>query len=119
MLMRLLQLSRQHVFQRGVLLYSKNKLELNSKKSNSSDAKKMCLFISFLHIKPNFRYSSLHFARLSKGRITDKLATNWQNFVQVGLQLKLGFRIRPVDLTTDGPCPSLLGLSHFLFELKL
>jgi len=29
-------------------------------------------------------------------RTTDKLAISWQNFSQVGLQLKLTFRIRPL-----------------------
>jgi len=44
-----------------------SKLELNSKKSNSSNAKKfLTVFILFfLHFKPYFRYSSLSFVRLS------------------------------------------------------
>jgi len=39
--------------------------------------------ISFLHLKPNFRYSSLSFVRLNWGRTTDELAINWQSFAQV------------------------------------
>jgi len=56
------------------------------------------VFISFfLHLKSDFRYSSLSFVRLSWGRITGKLAINWQNFARDGLQLEFAFRIRPVD----------------------
>jgi len=38
--------------------YSKSKLEMNSKKSNLSNANKfrLCLYLSFLHLKPDFRY---------------------------------------------------------------
>jgi len=32
---------------------------------------------------------------------TDKLAINWQNFVQVRLQLKFAFIIRPYDIYVD------------------
>jgi len=32
---------------------------------------------------------------MKMGRTTYKLAINWQNFAQVGLQLKFAFRIRP------------------------
>jgi len=31
----------------------------------------------------------------------DKLANNWQNLIQVGLQLKFAFRIRPSVSYTD------------------
>jgi len=34
----------------------------------------------------------LSFVRLSWGRTTDKLAINWQDFAQVGLELKFAFR---------------------------
>jgi len=54
----------------------------------------LCLYLSFLHLKLNFRYSSLSFVSVSWDRTTDKVAINWQNFPQVGLQLKLAFRIR-------------------------
>jgi len=47
-------------------------------------------------LKPDFRYSSLSFVTLSCGRTTHKLAINWQNFSQIGLQLKYAFRIRPL-----------------------
>jgi len=55
------------------------------------------VFVSyvFLHLKTDFIYSSSSFVRLSSGRTTDKLTINWQNFAQVGLQLKVAFRIRP------------------------
>jgi len=46
--------------------YSKSKLKLNLKKVEL-EKPKICLsaFVSFLHEKPNFRYSSLSFVRLS------------------------------------------------------
>jgi len=53
-----------------------------------------CLYLSFFHLKPNFRYSNLSFVRLSWGETTDKLAISLQTFAQVGLQLKFAFRIR-------------------------
>jgi len=57
---------------------------------NSSDAKFLSVLLSFsLHLKPNFRYSSLSFVRLSWGRTQ----INLQNFAQVGLQLKFAFKI--------------------------
>jgi len=65
------------------------------KKSNSIDAK-FFLFVcvlSSLNLKPDFRYSSLSFFRLSWGRPINKLATKWQNFARVGLQLKFAFKI--------------------------
>jgi len=67
-------------------------------KSNSSDAKFFRLyFISFffaLKARPQvLKFDD--FVRLGWGRTTDKLSINWQNFAQVGLQLKFGFRIRP------------------------
>jgi len=48
-------------------LYSKCKLELTQKKSISSDTKNFMstAFISFLHLKLDFRYSSLRFVKLS------------------------------------------------------
>jgi len=45
----------------------------------------------YLHLKPDFKYSSLSFVRLSLGRTTDKLEINKQHIAQVGLQLKVGF----------------------------
>jgi len=60
----------------------------------------MCLYLSFLHLKSDLNYSSSSFVRVSWWRVTDKLATNRQNFARVGLQLKFAFRIRPsVSLT--------------------
>jgi len=59
--------------------YSKSKLELNSKKVFTRVMQKifsLCLCLSFLHLKPNFRYSSLSFVRLSWRRTTDKVAIN-------------------------------------------
>jgi len=38
----------------------------------------------------------LNFVSLSRSRITDKLAFNWQNFARVRLQLKFAFIIRPI-----------------------
>jgi len=38
---------------------------------------RMCFYLFFLHLNPDFRYSSLNYVRLSWGGITDKLATNW------------------------------------------
>jgi len=71
-------------------LYFKSKLELNSKKSYSSNAKKFVfVYIFFLYLKPDFRYSSLSFVRLSKDRTSDNLVINRQNFARVGLQVKL------------------------------
>jgi len=60
----------------------KNKLELNSKKSNSSDANNFLpvLISFFLHVKPDLSYSNLRVVRLSWGGTTDKLAINWQKF---------------------------------------
>jgi len=61
----------------------------------------LSVFISFLHLQPDFRYSSLSFVRLILGRTTDKLAINWQNFAQVGLQLKFALRIRLLNATKN------------------
>jgi len=36
----------------------------------------------------------LSIVRLSWGRNTDKLEINWQNLIQVRLQLKFAFRLR-------------------------
>jgi len=62
---------------------------------NLSEAKTLSVFLSFfLQLKPEFRYSSLSFVRLSpepRDRTADKLAINWQNFAQVELQLKFAF----------------------------
>jgi len=75
--------------------YSKGKLELNSKRSRTRVMQKcLAVLISlFLHLKPDVRYSDLSFIRLSWSKTTDKLAINWQNFAQVGLQLKFAFKI--------------------------
>jgi len=43
----------------------------------------------FLHLKPNFKYLSLNFVRLSWGRTTNELAINWQNFIRVSENLHL------------------------------
>jgi len=44
--------------------YSESKLELNSKKLNSSDMKNFSVFIFLSYtLKPNFRFSSLRFVR--------------------------------------------------------
>jgi len=67
--------------------YSKSKLELNS-----SDAKIFSSVFEICH-KERYKYSSLSFIKLSWGRITDKLAINWKNSAQVGLQLKFAFWI--------------------------
>jgi len=54
------------------------------------------MFISFFFVlKASYRYSSLSFVKISWGKITEKLAINWQNFAQVALQLKFAFIIRP------------------------
>jgi len=55
---------------------------------------RLCLYLSFLHLKLEFRYSSLSFVILIWGRTIDKLAIHWQNFARVGLQLKFAFKIR-------------------------
>jgi len=53
---------------------------------------KIFLFRSFFFsLKPDLKYSSLSFVRLSCGRATDKLAINWQNFAQVGLPTQVCF----------------------------
>jgi len=49
-------------------------LNLTRKKSNSSDAKIVSVHLYFLHLKPDFRYSSLSLVKLTSSRNTDKLA---------------------------------------------
>jgi len=76
----------------------KASLSWTRKKSISSDAKIfVCDYILlFLHLKLNFRHSTSSFIRLRKGvepRIN--FVIKWQNFAQVGLQLKFAFRIWP------------------------
>jgi len=82
-----------------LLSYSKSKLELNLKKLKLEWSQKIfvwiCIFF-FLHLKPDFRDSSLSFVRYSWGRKLNKPAINWQNIAQVGLQLKFAFRILPL-----------------------
>jgi len=51
------------------------------------------VFLSFLHLKSDFRNSNLSFVSLNWDKIIDNHAINWQNFAQVRLQLKLAFRI--------------------------
>jgi len=53
----------------------------------------LCLYLSFLHLKPNFRDLSLSFDQLSWSRTTDKLAINWKSFAQVRLHPKFTFII--------------------------
>jgi len=36
--------------------------------------KRLCFYLSILHLKPDFRYSSLTFARLRWSKIADNLA---------------------------------------------
>jgi len=55
--------------------------------------------LSFLHLKPDFRYSSLSFVKLSWGRITNKLAiSEWQNVARVRLQHKVCFQKTAVNV---------------------
>jgi len=49
------------------------------KKSNLSDAIKISFYLLFC--KSQLRSASLSFVRLSWGRITDKFAIDWQNFI--------------------------------------
>jgi len=62
--------------QNAYLPFLKEKLELNSKKVELERCKKISsVFIFFfLHLKPDFRYSSVCFNRLSRDRSMDKLA---------------------------------------------
>jgi len=56
--------------------YSKSKLELNLKKNRNRVIKKifvLFIFIFFLQIKPDSRYSSLSFVILNCGKTTDNL----------------------------------------------
>jgi len=66
-------------------------------KLSLSDAIKFCF--SFLYLKSYFWNTSFSFVRLSYNRIMIainwQLAINWQNFAQVRLRLKFGFRKRP------------------------
>jgi len=57
------------------------------------------LFISFFFaLNARLQVFRYEFVRLSWGRTIDKLAINWQNFVQVGLQLMCAFRICDVTV---------------------
>jgi len=44
-----------------------------------------------------------------------KLAINWQNFAQVGLQLKLAFRIRPLE-STRSSCVLILEMNDIMIN---
>jgi len=59
----------------------------------------VCLYLYFLHIKPDFWYLSLR----GYGRTTDKPVINWQNFVQVGLEIKfaLEYGCKPLVITNQ------------------
>jgi len=51
--------------------------------------------MQFLHLNPDFGYSKFEFCQLNLVKnYTNKLAINWQNFAQVGLQLKFALRIK-------------------------
>jgi len=56
---------------------------------------RLCSHQSFLHLKPDFRYSSLSL---------DKLTTNWQNFARVKPQLFIN--------AASSPPPEPLELCH-------
>jgi len=72
--------------------YSESKFELNS-----SDTKnlRLCLYLSFLHLKPDIRYSSLSFVRLSSDKtIYTHLQLTGKTSLALDSQLKFAFRIR-------------------------
>jgi len=69
--------------------YSESKLELNSEKRRTRVMQKFFRLCLFLHLGQLM----FEFCQISLGKTTDKLAINWQNFAQVGLQLKFAFRI--------------------------
>jgi len=46
-------------------------------------------------------YSSLSFVKSILSSTADKLAINWKNFAQVGLQLKFAFRIQLLTQITN------------------
>jgi len=53
------------------------------------------VFVSFFfELKAELQKLKFELVMLSRGRTTHKLAINWQNFAQVGLQLEFAFRIR-------------------------
>jgi len=75
--------------------YSKSKFELNSKKSKSSEVKKfyLCLYHSFLHLKPNLSYSQFELCQIKfrlRERTTVKLSINLQNDSNSSLLLEYG-----------------------------
>jgi len=54
----------------------------------------LSVFLSFFFaLKSDLKTSSLSFVSLGWSRTTDKLAINWQSFVQVRLQFKFAFVI--------------------------
>jgi len=69
---------------KNLLFFNSNDGILKANLSESSEAKKFspCLRLYFLHLKPDFRYSSLSFVKLREGKIIDKLVINRQNFAQ-------------------------------------
>jgi len=82
----------------------------------------ICVYIYFLHLKSNFRSSSLSFVKINLGRNTNKLAIaiNWQNFAQFRLQFNFAFRIRPLSfsnlLTLHYSAADLLVIKHNYYE---
>jgi len=72
-----------------------------------------------LHLKLDLTTSSLSFVSLSWSRITDKLASNWQNFARVRLQLKFAFIIRPArhGVASQGIMPKEIKLYDKLLYL--
>jgi len=57
------------------------------------------VFISFVFaLKAKFPVLKFEFCQIPSGyRTSDKLAINWQNLSQIGLQLKFAFRIPPLE----------------------
>jgi len=85
-----------HIFIKDVCRYDIYRLANLSwirKTSNSSYPKhNSSVFESFFALKAGLQVLKLNFIRLSLGRTTDKLTKKWQNFAQVGLQLKFALR---------------------------
>jgi len=88
----------QHVWTRTLLRpYSKanlnctRKTELECRKKNLICA---CTESFFFVQTAELQKLKFEFFKSSWGRTADKLTINWQNFAQVGLQLKFAFRKR-------------------------
>jgi len=55
----------------------------------------MCYLTFFFALKARLQLFKFEFCQIKLGyRTINKLAINWQNFAQVGLQLQFAFRIR-------------------------